>query len=453
MTLFRLFELLLFCCTNLVPGLVLTCIACKKILRFKLVPTLFLSLGTLFVYYLSTVFYEINFLSYVAANFIINAGYLLFALLLTTHHTGQILFILGITLNYGSVCGITSEGLYHLFQLSDVRFGYLSSLMTLFVSIAFFVPYYNILIRRFIPIFERNETQKSWNYLWLVPAFFCLIHYYCIWCEQGEYAHDFLNVGFLILINAGSLLLSFLIAYLVEENAIRQRLESENLVYAIQELHFKDQQLNYEKTRRARHDLRQHLRLIQSYLDSGDLTFLQDYIKSYAQSLPEPHERQYCDNQIANTMINYYAGVAKESGIRFEASLVLPASVQIEAPDLCVLFGNLLENSVDACKRSKKISEDTSDSGHPAFVCIHTRMSNSKTCIITVDNGPCEQPVSSFNTQVKESIYLFRSSKENRLGIGTASIRNIVAKYNGTSSFTWENGVFKVSLILSLPCQ
>lgn len=471
MTGLRLLELLFYCVANLVPGVLLMCIACKKILRFNRVITTLLSVMLLLVYLSCTASYDAGILSYITANLIINASYVVFALILTKQHFGLLLFILGISLNYGSVCGITSEGIYNVINLRYVRFGYWSSLITIIVSALFFILYYRVLVRKFVPIFMRNEYQKEWDTMWLVPVFFCFVHYYCIWTQRGDYAKDPFNVISLIMINIGSLMICYFVAFLVEQTAIRQSLEADRKVNNMQKRHYEDIQDSLVKTRQTRHDLRQHLRLIQSYLDSGDVDVLREYVKSYSQSLPEIKYESYCENETINTIVNYYAAMAKEKEIDFEAAINAPADLFISDPELCVVIGNLLENSVEAGCRYLE-SAGASDKARP-FVRIHARDVAGATLIITVDNGPALKPTLYYDIRAarrsgtsadrrtsanerrtpfpgggEASASLYFSSKHDSAGIGIASVRSIAAKYNGRADFEWKDGTFSASVLV-----
>lgn len=178
-------------------------------------------------------------------------------------------------------------------------------------------------------------------------------------------------------------------------------------------------QSRMEETRRARHDLRQHIRLIQAYIDKGDKDALQDYIRSYGQTLPEDTGSRYCENAVADTIIRFYAQKAAEEKVAFESMLNLPTELNISEPDLCVLFGNLLENALEECTR------------HENELCsikISGQLRGSRTLIITVDNTPAKEP------EYLDGI-LLSSKIKGREGTGTLSIKEIASRYKGEANF------------------
>lgn len=132
-----------------------------------------------------------------------------------------------------------------------------------------------------------------------------------------------------------------------------------------------------EETRKARHDLRQHLNLIRSYLDSGDRAALQTYITAYGKTLPKDTERSYCKNCAADVVIRYYAEEARKDGTDFICRADLPETLPLDEPELCALMGNLLENAVEACRG---IQDEMA-----AFIRLHILLDGSR-LTITVDN-------------------------------------------------------------------
>ena len=58
----------------------------------------------------------------------------------------------------------------------------------------------------------------------------------------------------------------------------------------------------------------------------------------------------YCRDIVVNGLLQYYAGVARDEGIRCDIRAQCD-KVTIDPTDLTVVFGNALENAVNACRR------------------------------------------------------------------------------------------------------
>ena len=434
MTTFVLFEWFLYACANLLPQLSLITITCKDFLRFSYKKTIIMSFLVLLWYWGCLVGSETGLLSYMIMNYVLNAGYVVFGILLTKNKPWQLLFSLAMVLNYGSVCAILSGGFFHSLDLEDFEFGWRDSLLTLCIAGCFWPLYYKLLVGRLRPLFMKEDADGIWKILWLVPTLFCMIHYFCIWTSRGMFSDHFSNVVFLVVVNLGSAVVSYLIAKLVDEKVRLVRLESENQRLLMQAAQYEKLKERMEETRQARHDLRQHLRLIQSYLDADNQTALQDYLREYAQTLPMDFGIRYCENIAIDTIVRYYAEQAQANNISFKSRMELPADIPLPEPDLCVLLGNLLENAIESCKK------------HPSDIsriCVGSQLMGTQMLTIIVDNSPADKP------DFKNEVLL--SAKHSGAGIGTASVRSIAKRYNGEVRFEYQDTVFSASVVLMLP--
>ena len=213
--------------------------------------------------------------------------------------------------------------------------------------------------------------------------------------------------------------------------ALEEQARQSERILRLQRTQYADIQEHMETVRRARHDLRQHQKLILSFLNSGDTEALRSYLLSQIEETPSESMRMFCKNHPVNMLANYYFGQFESKGIAFEASLDLPDSLGMPESDFCVVLGNLLENALDACAGEEN-----------AFVhCAARRTGNS--VALTVDNSSAEPP----RRQPDGS---FLSGKRDGRGIGTQSVLYIAEQYGGKADFRWENGVFFASVFLNL---
>ena len=107
--------------------------------------------------------------------------------------------------------------------------------------------------------------------------------------------------------------------------------------------------------------------------------------------------------------------------------------------DLCLVFGNLIENAIEACRRMDTSDSLNEKSSH--FIRLHAHV-HYKTLIITMDN--------SFDGHVSIQNGKYRSSKRDDYGIGLSSIRSVAGKYDGDVAFEAADGVFQSSVYLQI---
>lgn len=281
------------------------------------------------------------------------------------------------------------------------------------------------------------NDKKMWQHFWKIPLFPTMLGMlYCFTNDVYAYATwQFMVSRYLMLL--GTCYVSYVTLKVLEISRSRTQLEYA-LKYADQNLLAQKKQYNtlaahMDETRKARHDLRQHLAVVQSYLDQDDKIGLTKYIKSYQNSLPFDIIEYFCANDVVNAIVNYYATQARNIGINFTANVMYPNNCLVSDIDITVLLGNLLENAVEACKR--ELSDQT-------FIKLRMKQRGQATLFILIDNT-CRTPIS-----FEKGTPL--SSKREGMGIGILSIRDIATRYNGTVQFEQQKDVFYASVRLTL---
>lgn len=90
---------------------------------------------------------------------------------------------------------------------------------------------------------------------------------------------------------------------------------------------------------------------VKAMLDRIDIAGLE---KMRAERLPDDSLIRFCENTTANAVLLYFAQQAKSNGIDYIVKADIPSDIFLTETDISVIFGNLLENALDACKKRKK---------------------------------------------------------------------------------------------------
>jgi hypothetical protein len=115
-----------------------------------------------------------------------------------------------------------------------------------------------------------------------------------------------------------------------------------------QKVYITEAQARYEQTKSFRHDIKNHLSVLDGLLRSGKLEESREYLKrleAVSEALSFPYQT---GNPVVDILLGEKLGLAKE--IAAEVSLVLPKPCGIDDFDLCVLFANALDNAIAACR-------------------------------------------------------------------------------------------------------
>ena len=115
-----------------------------------------------------------------------------------------------------------------------------------------------------------------------------------------------------------------------------------------QKVYITEAQARYEQTKSFRHDIKNHLSVLDGLLRGGKLEEGREYLKkleAVSEALSFPYQT---GNPVVDILLGEKLGLAKE--ITAEVSLVLPKPCGIDDFDLCVLFANALDNAIAACR-------------------------------------------------------------------------------------------------------
>jgi hypothetical protein len=282
-------------------------------------------------------------------------------------------------------------------------------------------------------LLDDMEMPGTWYVFWIVPAVFIGLNRLF---RPKEYSTLYTNhvmryYPVLILTLLGLMVFICLMFGLIAQGlGANMRLQKENQFLQTQAAQYRALQKSMEETRRARHDLRQHLKVIQNCANGGDLDTLCDYVKKLGESIPPDMARTFCKNYAVDAVLQYYAEKAMESSADMEISVRMGERTIIPEPEFCVLLGNLLENALEACAPNGR-----------RRIRVGVRQAGESMLSITVDNT-CLQP------PVWEGGKL-RSGKHKGFGVGTESVRETAERYNGDARFEWKDGVFFASVMLN----
>lgn len=199
------------------------------------------------------------------------------------------------------------------------------------------------------------HDPKMWRHFWKIPLFsilFGLIQF-TVLDVYAAVTWRFLATCYLMLISA--CYISHVMLNVLETSRARTQLE-EALKYADRSLLAQKKQFDalaagMDETRKACHDLRQHLAVVQSYIERDDKTGLAEYIDLYQTQLPPDTRERYCRNDVVNAIVCYYMALARDNGIEFEAGIDYPEGCPVSDTDRsCLYFQSKIKDYINKSK-------------------------------------------------------------------------------------------------------
>ncbi len=368
-------------------------------------------------------------------NVIWSGGYVAAYLLTVKVPIGKTAFIMMMLLNLNNLIIVASKWLEGwLFPgIAMERFHFTNSLTMVIMLAALLLPCFPAFRRCYRPALTAQSNDFLWRFLWAVPlTFYFLWHYHVHFSDVSslEVATDTHSLIFLFVVNCGAFLIYYLVLRMVTEKADNDRLRTQNHQLELQTLQFENLQERISETRKANHDLRHHVTVMQGYLEEADYDGLGQYFDSLKARVPSGNIH-HCEHYTLNMLLSYFAQAAQENGIRCTIRVNVPQKVAIPDNDLAVLIGNLAENAVEAC---------CVQTGGEKKLLICGNVQGNR-LLFTVDN-------SFTGTLQRDRSGVLLSTKHPGQGIGLESARAIARRYGGELRAEQNDGMFRVSIWL-----
>ena len=440
---FSVWEALLYTFLNSFPYMMLVLFSFRGRWRFgRRVTMLLLAAAVISQVSLNTYRFFSPYVQSPVFDVIISVIYIGFIFLAVKERFGKLVFTVLMLMDLGNLVIVVSKCLEGIFfpQEALLRYHFTYSLFMIPVLAILITAVYLLIFKDITADYDPDSEQSSasvylWRYLWLIPGVFYIIwtqHFYTSGKPALENALDPLSTGYLLLIDAGSVLIYRTIVRLSTVYEKSARLQAENHELELQKMQYDTMKERLEDMRRTNHDLRHHVVLLKQIRENGDLSALDELIASYPAPILHDQSLIYCENDTLNAVLTYFSETALKYDIEFSADITLPELCFIEKPDIAVIFGNILENAVEACKYvdGKRYIRIAGSYQH-----------DPEQLSFIIENNYKIEPHITENGR-------FLSSKHKGNGIGISSVRHIIEKYGGDHSFVPDNGVFVVSVII-----
>lgn len=180
-----------------------------------------------------------------------------------------------------------------------------------------------------------------------------------------------------------------------------------------------------------KHEIRNHLAVMQTYLQDGLYEEARDYLAQYTGQTGAVTNTIFHDNFLINAVIGNLYQRAQESGVMVELNLKATPG-RIADPDLYSILTNILENALEAC-------EDL-QSDRKRF--INLAISRRDPYFIIVCENSKEGEIISINGKIQTK----KTAKGHGYGLWT--IKQIVDAYGGMMETEYDEDTFTVTVAL-----
>lgn len=186
----------------------------------------------------------------------------------------------------------------------------------------------------------------------------------------------------------------------------------------------------YSHMERLRHDMKNHVVALVGLLQNKEYGKMADYLRDMAHAGNLDDSGETTGSKAVDAILYQKRTAAEQNSISWECDVQIPKTCRINEFDLCILFGNLLDNAIEACRRP--------DCSAQRFINVQAK--TVKNCfLLEVKNS----------TDMPRMIHT-RKEKPGEHGIGLLNVRDVVRNYDGAMDIAVESGIFIISILIPM---
>jgi len=229
-----------------------------------------------------------------------------------------------------------------------------------------------------------------------------------------------------------SLLLCATIIFLqintIRRKDVEQEMEIMSTLYKEQQKQYKIRQETIDLINIKCHDFRHKIHEVgeKHFVDSNALQEMQNLISFYDAKIST-------GNKMIDTILTEKSIICNDKKISFTCIVDGSSLEFLDNGDVCALFGNILDNAVEACD---KVTDENKR-------CISLIVEKEKSAVVIKEDNYYVGKIE------RDKNGLIETSKQDKgyHGFGIKSIREIVSRYDGILKIETDHGVFRLSIV------
>lgn len=198
----------------------------------------------------------------------------------------------------------------------------------------------------------------------------------------------------------------------------------------IEKKHYDEQEYTMQKLRKFKHDANNYYSVISGLIKEKNYSELESFIISGKQKIDDIDFQIYSGNAIGDAVLNEKLRVSTQMGIRFEYDGIIPNETQISNTELASLLSNVVDNAIEAAKKSSE-----------KFVKVVCRC-DRKFLKITI--------VNSYSGKIDVNKLTTTKTDSKNHGYGLQIIKSVIKAYDGSIVFKTSDNEFTVEILVKI---
>ena len=189
----------------------------------------------------------------------------------------------------------------------------------------------------------------------------------------------------------------------------------------------------YRQSERLRHDMKNHIIALSALSRNQEWEKIDGYLRNMGDIVLDAGG-DMTGNKAVDALLYQKRKRAEEENIKWECDVQMPKGCCINEFDMCVLFGNILDNALNACGRMQ--------SDECRFINIQAK-TVKKCFLLEVKN--------SMDKAEKYTDGFTHKGDSQEHGIGLLNVGDVVNRYNGAVHKETGKGIFVISILMPFP--
>lgn len=187
----------------------------------------------------------------------------------------------------------------------------------------------------------------------------------------------------------------------------------------------------YNETRMIRHDIKNHLTAVAMLIDDGKIEDARKYLDDISSEMDKARPPVNTGSLVLDSLLFRKSSDMAKKDITLNTEFFADFSGnQISEYDLCSIFGNILDNAIEACEKLPP---------EKRYINLKVKRQLDMICII------CENPY----VEINDDLSTQKADKAYH-GFGLKRVRKAAESYSGDVNIKSDDGIFSISVLLNL---
>ena len=272
---------------------------------------------------------------------------------------------------------------------------------------------------------------KYWLLISFVPIISILILLMNVWIIKSNIANNYVLVALILL---GVLYINFAVFDLIDSYSKQIKLKVMEELFEREAENYKMLEITERELKTLKHDIKNHISSIEALLKQGEIDTANEHLRSLKTITNELGSIVYTGNLAIDAILNSKGVIAREFDLLYSIRATLLTPITIEPVDICIIFGNAIDNAIEACNR-------ITDNSIEKYIFISIEQKDTY-LVISFENSADTVHMDG------ETRYISLKADKSSHGFGLESIQKAVDKYKGNISTKFENNSFVLDIVL-----